>query len=42
MGTEGASCAPSLMPLDIPNDEDNFAYEKSWILVRINNLPIKS
>ena len=29
----GATCAPAFMPLDIPNDEQNFAYEKAWILV---------
>lgn len=33
MSSKGsATCAPAFMPLDIPNDEQNFAYEKAWIL----------
>lgn len=32
MNKGSASCIPAFMPLDIPNDDENFPYEKAWIL----------
>ncbi|KAL4453961.1 hypothetical protein ABPG74_003844 [Tetrahymena malaccensis] len=32
MSSSTAQCIVAFMPLDIPNDEENFPYEKAWIL----------